>query len=178
MEVSRCEIAMYRLFERTDHRSRCDSRQLPRPSRPWSVPSECGAVVKDRRLRARRGPVARPYREGCRTFFVAQLREALDLRASLAADCTIFVLNGLDPGGRGALRRAGLCAGAQLRHAAQPLAPSARESPKCGGAPVRHGMSRSPRRTVAEELAFDHSFVPRHRSACSADSSGLRRRSE
>lgn len=38
------------------------------------------------------------YAQGCRHFFVAQLGEALPLRPRLAADATIFVLNGLQPG--------------------------------------------------------------------------------
>ncbi len=40
----------------------------------------------------------RLYARGCRHFFVAQFVEALALRPHLAADATLFVLNGLQPG--------------------------------------------------------------------------------
>ena len=40
----------------------------------------------------------RLYAQGCRHFFVAQFVEALALRPHLAADATVFVLNGLQPG--------------------------------------------------------------------------------
>ncbi|WP_336743758.1 alanine racemase [Aureimonas altamirensis] len=38
------------------------------------------------------------YEEGCRTFFVAQLAEALALRAALPGDAELLVLNGVQPG--------------------------------------------------------------------------------
>ncbi|MEI3854600.1 MULTISPECIES: alanine racemase [unclassified Ensifer] len=38
------------------------------------------------------------YEHGCRHFFVAQFVEALRLQPSLAADATVYVLNGLLPG--------------------------------------------------------------------------------
>ncbi len=41
---------------------------------------------------------ARLYEHGCRHFFVAQFVEALRLQPSLAADATVYVLNGLQPG--------------------------------------------------------------------------------
>ncbi|WAJ26319.1 alanine racemase [Antarcticirhabdus aurantiaca] len=47
--------------------------------------------------------------EGCRTFFVAHLGEALALRPVLPADAEIFVLNGLAPGDER------LCADARVR---------------------------------------------------------------
>ncbi|HET6718863.1 MAG TPA: alanine racemase [Rhodocyclaceae bacterium] len=59
----------------------------------------CSAVVKADAygLGARRvGPAL--YRVGCRHFFVAHLGEAIDLRPSLPADTTIYVLHGLPPG--------------------------------------------------------------------------------
>lgn len=63
-------------------------------------PSGCGAVVKaDAYGLGARRLASRLHREGCRTFFVAQLCEALDLRAALPPGCTIVILNGLDPGG-------------------------------------------------------------------------------
>ncbi|WP_435301086.1 alanine racemase [Aureimonas altamirensis] len=37
------------------------------------------------------------YQEGCRTFFVAQLMEALSLRDGLPGDAELFVLNGVQP---------------------------------------------------------------------------------
>lgn len=39
------------------------------------------------------------YLEGCRNFFVAHLGEALSLRPHLPTDATLYVLNGLLPGG-------------------------------------------------------------------------------
>jgi alanine racemase len=66
-------------------------------------PSECGAVVKaDAYGLGARRLASTLHREGCRIFFVAQLCEALDLRASLPTGCTIIILNGLDPGGEDA----------------------------------------------------------------------------
>lgn len=38
------------------------------------------------------------YDAGCRDFFVAHIDEALDLRLTIAADASIYVLNGLQPG--------------------------------------------------------------------------------
>lgn len=38
------------------------------------------------------------YAEGCRTFFVAQLMEALALREALPGDAELLVLNGVQPG--------------------------------------------------------------------------------
>lgn len=71
-------------------------------------PAECAAVVKaDAYGLGARPVVSALYREGCRTFFVAQLCEALDLQPTLPADCTIFILNGLDPGGEAACANAG-----------------------------------------------------------------------
>ena len=45
--------------------------------------------------------------EGCATFFVAQLGEALALRAALGPDVEIHVLNGIPPGGEDACVAAG-----------------------------------------------------------------------
>ena len=62
-------------------------------------PAECAAVVKaDAYGLGARSVALALYREGCRAFFVAQLCEALDLHASLPLNCTLFILNGLDPG--------------------------------------------------------------------------------
>jgi alanine racemase len=47
------------------------------------------------------------YREGCRSFFVAQLCEAVSLARAVGPDATIFILNGLDPGSEAACARAG-----------------------------------------------------------------------
>ncbi len=63
------------------------------------APARCGAVVKANAYGlgvARVG--AALYREGCRTFFVAQLCEAGPLARVVGPDATIFILNGLDPG--------------------------------------------------------------------------------
>ncbi|MBT5048342.1 MAG: alanine racemase [Rhodospirillaceae bacterium] len=62
----------------------------------------CAAVVKADAYGLGLSPVGRRLaKEGCRNFFVAQLDEAIALRqalADMAADASIFVLNGLVPG--------------------------------------------------------------------------------
>jgi len=63
------------------------------------APARCGAVVKANAYGlgvARVG--AALHREGCRSFFVAQLCEAGLLARATRSDATIFILNGLDPG--------------------------------------------------------------------------------
>jgi len=63
-----------------------------------AAPARCGAVVKADAYGLGALPVAAALRrEGCRTFFVAHLSEALALSGVLDPDCTIFILNGLDP---------------------------------------------------------------------------------
>ncbi|MDF2494603.1 alanine racemase [Sphingomonas sp.] len=63
------------------------------------TPAQCGAVVKaDAYGVGAMRVVPALYREGCRTFFVAQLCEAMELRDVVASDCTVVILNGLDPG--------------------------------------------------------------------------------
>lgn len=51
---------------------------------------------------------AKLYAHGCRHFFVAQFVEALRLRPALAADATVFVLNGLQPGNEAACAEDGV----------------------------------------------------------------------
>lgn len=64
-----------------------------------AAPAVCGAVIKaDAYGLGARRVAAALYREGCRSFFVAQLCEALKLAGTAGAECTIYVLNGLDPG--------------------------------------------------------------------------------
>ncbi len=63
------------------------------------APARCGAVVKANAYGlgvAMVGPAL--YREGCRTFFVAQLCEAGPLAQVLGSDAEIIILNGIDPG--------------------------------------------------------------------------------
>jgi alanine racemase len=64
--------------------------------------AECAAVVKSDAYGLGLAPVSRRLaRKGCRRFFVAQLGEAIELRAALADvadDATIYVLNGVAPG--------------------------------------------------------------------------------
>lgn len=63
------------------------------------APARCGAVVKANAYGlgvARVG--AALHREGCRSFFVAQLCEAGPLARAIGSGATIFILNGLDPG--------------------------------------------------------------------------------
>ena len=63
------------------------------------APARCGAVVKANAYGlgvAYAAPAL--YREGCRSFFVAQLCEAGALARSIGDGPEIFILNGLDPG--------------------------------------------------------------------------------
>lgn len=63
------------------------------------APAECTAVVKANAYGLGVGKVVPAlYREGCRTFFVAQLCEAFDVRDAAGPGSSIFILNGLDPG--------------------------------------------------------------------------------
>ncbi len=60
----------------------------------------CGAVVKADAYGLGAQAVAPVlYAEGCRDFFVAHLDEGLSLRSLLPASASIYVLNGLLPGG-------------------------------------------------------------------------------
>src|SRR5690606_3190569 len=62
--------------------------------------SPVGAVVKANAYGLGAERVADAlYLEGCRNFFVAHLGEALNLRPHLPTDATLYVLNGLLPGG-------------------------------------------------------------------------------
>lgn len=63
------------------------------------APVRAGAVVKADAYGLGAERVVRTlYGQGCRHFFVAQFIEAVRLRAALAQDAQIFVLNGLQPG--------------------------------------------------------------------------------
>lgn len=63
------------------------------------APARAAAVVKaDAYGLGANRVAARLYEHGCRHFFVAQFVEALRLQPSLAADATVYVLNGLQPG--------------------------------------------------------------------------------
>lgn len=63
------------------------------------APARAAAVVKaDAYGLGANWVAARLYEHGCRHFFVAQFVEALRLQPSLAADATVYVLNGLQPG--------------------------------------------------------------------------------
>ncbi|MGV3478970.1 MAG: alanine racemase [Sphingobium sp.] len=63
------------------------------------APAVCAAVVKADAYGLGAPFVASAlYREGCRSFFVAHLSEALTIARVLAPDSEIFVLNGLEPG--------------------------------------------------------------------------------
>jgi alanine racemase len=72
------------------------------------APARCGAVVKANAYGlgvAMAAPAL--YREGCRSFFVAQLCEADPLARAIGPDAVLFILNGLDPGSEAACARAG-----------------------------------------------------------------------
>lgn len=63
------------------------------------APAACGATIKaDAYGLGARDVAPALYEEGCRTFFVAQLREALGVADTLGGDAEIVILNGLDPG--------------------------------------------------------------------------------
>lgn len=67
------------------------------------APARCGAVVKANAYGVGVARVAAAlHREGCRTFFVAQLCEAVRLSHALGSDAEIFILNGIDPGSEAA----------------------------------------------------------------------------
>ena len=63
------------------------------------APAQCAAVVKADAYGLGVDKVAPALlREGCSTFFVAQLCEAVELCDTIGFGSTIFILNGLDPG--------------------------------------------------------------------------------
>jgi alanine racemase len=69
----------------------------------------CAAVVKADGYGLGADRVAQALRdEGCETFFVAHVCEAIALRKALGAGASLFVLNGLPPGAEGAAAAAGL----------------------------------------------------------------------
>ena len=73
------------------------------------APARAAAVVKADAYGLGAARVAeRLYAHGCRDFFVAQFVEALALRPVLAADATVFVLNGLQPGNEFSAARDGI----------------------------------------------------------------------
>ncbi len=73
------------------------------------APARAAAVVKADAYGLGAEKVAeRLYAHGCRDFFVAQFAEALALRPHLAADATVFVLNGLQPGNETACAEGGI----------------------------------------------------------------------
>jgi alanine racemase len=73
-----------------------------------TIPVECAAVVKGDGYGCGLEPVTtRLYKGGCRTFFVADLAEGRRVRA-IAADTTIYVLDGIMPSTGPALAEANL----------------------------------------------------------------------
>jgi alanine racemase len=63
------------------------------------APAECAAVIKANAYGVGIEPAARVLSAaGCKTFFVAQIEEALRARAELGVSARIFVLNGLQAG--------------------------------------------------------------------------------
>lgn len=72
-------------------------------------PSSAAAVVKADAYGLGAGPVCDALaKAGCRDFFVAHLEEALAVRATLADDARLYVLNGLMPGTEAACATAGV----------------------------------------------------------------------
>jgi alanine racemase len=64
-----------------------------------SAPSVTAAVVKADAYGLGATRVSRAlFEEGCRTFFVATVSEACELRLKIPAEARVFVLNGLTPG--------------------------------------------------------------------------------
>lgn len=84
------------------------------------------------------------YQAGCRSFFVAHLDEALDLRRHLPRDVTIYVLNGLPLSGEGDCAAAGIVPVLNSLEQAQAWSQQARESGRKLAAVVQvdSGMSR------------------------------------
>lgn len=73
-----------------------------------SAPAECAAAVKADAYGLGAAAVSeRLWREGCRSFFVATLDEAIELRAVLS-EAVIYVLDGLMPGQHSVLEASGL----------------------------------------------------------------------
>jgi len=73
------------------------------------APARAAAVVKaDAYGLGANRVTARLYDHGCRHFFVAQFVEALRLQPILAADATVYVLNGLQPGNETACAEHGI----------------------------------------------------------------------
>ncbi len=63
------------------------------------APAECAGVVKANGYGTGIEPASRAlFAAGCRTFFVAQIAEGLQVRAALGAGPRVFVLNGLQAG--------------------------------------------------------------------------------
>lgn len=74
-----------------------------------AAPSRVAAVVKADAYGLGAAPVAAALaRAGCHDFFVADLAEALGLRAGLGGDPDIYVLNGLFPGSEAAAQAAAI----------------------------------------------------------------------
>lgn len=72
------------------------------------APAHCGAVVKANAYGLGVAKVAAAlHREGCRTFFVAQLCEAAPLARAVGSGADIFILNGIDPGSEAACAERG-----------------------------------------------------------------------
>lgn len=84
------------------------------------------------------------YQAGCRSFFVAHLDEALDLRRHLPRDVTIYVLNGLPLSGEGDCAAAGIVPVLNSLEQAQAWSQQAHESGRKLAAVVQvdSGMSR------------------------------------
>src|SRR5262249_16719164 len=73
-----------------------------------TLPVECAAVVKGDGYGCGLEPVTtRLYKAGCRTLFVADVAEGRRVRA-IAAEATIYVLDGVMPGTAPALAQANL----------------------------------------------------------------------
>jgi alanine racemase len=67
------------------------------------APAACGAAIKADAYGLGAKDVAPAlYAEGCRVFFVAQFREALNVTDTLGKDAEIVILNGLEPGAEAA----------------------------------------------------------------------------
>lgn len=127
------------------------------------APAKCGAVIKANAYGLGVAEVAAALlHAGCRSFFVARLGEAEQLRRIAGSSCDITILNGLDPGSEPACADAGFMPAlnstsqlaawrAHARSAARPM-PAALQ--------VDTGMSRlglSP--DVALEAAKDPTFA-------------------
>ncbi|WP_407965098.1 alanine racemase [Bartonella sp. C271] len=81
------------------------------------APIECSAVVKADAYGLGAEKIAPAlYQAGCRTFFIAHLKEALQLKAILPQNITLVLLNGIPPTAEELITKAGIVPVLNSRH--------------------------------------------------------------